>query len=79
MDEEKLKEELDNINESLESLSYSFSDLIYNLNLRSTNNLDKILVIFENYVRDLKRQNLWSKELEEHLQSFIRFDLPTLL
>ena len=79
MDEEKLKEELDNINESLESLSYSFSDLIDNLNIKSTNNLDKILVIFENYVRDLKRQNLWSKELEEHLQSFIRFDLPTLL
>lgn len=79
MDEEKLKEELDNINDDLESLSWSLSDLIDNLNIKSTNNLNKTLIVFENYVRDLQRQNLWSKELDEHLRLFIKFDLPTLL
>ena len=79
MDEEKSKEELDNINDDLESLSWSLSDLIDNLNIKSTNNLNKTLIVFENYIRDLQRQNLWSKELDEHLRLFIKFDLPTLL
>lgn len=79
MDEEKLKEELDNINDDLESLSWSLSNLIDNLNIESTTNINKILIIFENYVRDLQRQNLWSKELDEHLQLFVKFDLPSLL
>lgn len=79
MDEEKLKEELNNINDGLDSVSWSLSNLIDNLNIESTTNINKVLIIFENYVRDLQRQNLWSKELDEHLQLFVKFDFPSLL
>lgn len=36
-------------------------------------------VLLEGYKRDLESQGLWTKELDEHLDMFIKFDLSKYL
>lgn len=78
---EKLMRQMKDVVSEIQDLNWSISDLEDSITtFRSYDiNREKAEEILKTYKRDLEIQGLWSKELDEHLDMFIKFDLPKIL
>ena len=77
----QLLDELHDVKSDVKELMWSVSDLISSIEELEIQRFQEkdAKVLLEGYKRDLESQGLWTKELDEHLDMFIKFDLSKYL
>lgn len=78
---EKLMRQMKDVVSEIQDLNWSISDLEDSITTFRSYDIyrEKAEEILKAYKRDLEIQGLWTKELDEHLGMFIKFDLPKIL